>query len=404
MGNNAAFDFDRIIPRQGTGSRKWDAVDAVFGSADVLPLWIADMDFASPEAVTRRLIERASHPIYAYNTQDAALYQAFIDWVNRRHDWEFARESILLAPGVVPSIILSILALSEPGDGVIIQPPVYPPFFDSIKDNRRTIVENPLLQNNGRYEMDYDDLEQKLADPKNKLLLLCSPHNPVGRVWNKAELARVAELCQTYDVDVLSDEIHSDLVYRGHTHTVFAALGEAAAKRSVTFMAASKTFNIAGLNFSFIVAPCKRRRALIEAEINRLHIRRNNLFGVLATEAAYSEGDAWLDTLLMYLEANADTFVDFVNNRLPGVKAVKPEGTYLAWLDFSEYFADGNALDEFLVHKARVGLNSGRTFGRQGEGFARLNLATQRGILLEALTRIEQALNSVRPANLAVKP
>jgi cystathionine beta-lyase len=392
---DANFDFNQIIPRKGTGSRKWDAVDTVFGSADVLPLWIADMDFASPEAVTRKLIERASHPIYAYNTQEASLYQAFINWVKRRHNWEIEQDWILLAPGVVPSIVLSILALSEPGDGVIIQPPVYPPFFDSIKDNQREIVENPLIENNGRYEIDYDDLEQKLADPKNKLLLFCSPHNPVGRVWTRAELSKVYELCQKYNVDVLSDEIHSDLVYSEHKHTVFASLGTPVCKQSVTFMAASKTFNVAGLNLSFSVVPCKRRRALIKAEINRLHLNRNNLFGVLASETAYAEGDSWLDGLLEYLEKNADTLVDFTEKRLPKVKVVKPEGTYLAWLDFRAYFSNAKELDDFLVQKAKVGLNSGKTFGRQGEGFARINLATQRSVLLEALVRIEKALEAV---------
>ncbi|MDF2501166.1 MAG: Cystathionine beta-lyase [Anaerosporomusa subterranea] len=392
---DANFDFSQIIPRKGTGSRKWDAVDTVFGSADVLPLWIADMDFASPEAVTRKLIERASHPIYAYNTQEASLYQALINWVKRQHNWEIEQDWIILAPGVVPSIVLSILALSEPGDGVIIQPPVYPPFFDSIKDNQREIVENPLIENNGRYEIDYDDLEQKLADPKNKLLLFCSPHNPVGRVWTRAELSKVYELCQKYNVDVLSDEIHSDLVYSEHKHTVFASLGTPVCKQSVTFMAASKTFNVAGLNLSFIVVPCKRRRALIKAEINRLHLNRNNLFGVLASETAYVEGDAWLDGLLEYLEKNADTLVDFTEKRLPKVKVVKPEGTYLAWLDFRAYFSNAKELDDFLVQKAKVGLNSGKTFGRQGEGFARINLATQRSVLLEALVRIEKALEAV---------
>lgn len=386
------FDFDRQIARRGTGSRKWDALDSVFGSRDILPLWIADMDFASPPAVVQKLLERAAHPVYAYNTQEASLYQAFSDWVKRRHGWEIQQEWILLAPGVVPSVILSILALSQPGDGVIIQPPVYPPFFDSIRDNRRTIVENPLLDHDGYYTIDYADLEQKLANPNNKLLLLCSPHNPVGRVWSRSELAKVYELCQKYHVDVLADEIHSDLVYREHRHTVFASLGDPVCKQSVTFMAASKTFNLAGLNLSFIVAPCKRRRALIAAEFGRLHLRRNNLFGVLAAEAAYASGDAWLDALLAYLETNADILIEFVKTRLSKLRIVKPEGTYLAWLDFRAYFPGNKELHDFLVQKAKVGLNQGTTFGSQGEGFARLNFATQRSVLLEALQRIERAL------------
>jgi cystathionine beta-lyase len=294
----------------------------------------------------------------------------------------------------VPAIILSILALSEPGDGVIIQPPVYPPFFASIKDNNRTIVENPLVSKDGYYEIDFEDLEQKLADTKNKLLLLCNPHNPVGRVWTRDELTKIYNLCQKYKVDVLSDEIHSDLVYNRHKHTVFASLGTPVCKQSVTFMAASKTFNIAGLNTSYMIIPCSRRRALLEAEVNRLHLRRNNLFGVLATEAAYQEGEAWLKALLVYLENNADTLVQFIEAKLPKVKVVKPEGTFLAWLDFRAHFKDSQELDQFLIEEAKVGLNSGKSFGNQGEGFARINFATQRSVLLSALIRVEKALTT----------
>lgn len=393
--SNTEFDFDQIINRRGTGSRKWDDIGKVFGSSEILPLWIADMDFASPRAISAKIAERAEHPIYAYNAQQESFYQAIVDWVKRRHHWDIDKEWIIQAPGVVPSIILSILALSKPGDGIIIQPPVYPPFFASIKDNNRTIVENPLISNNGHYEIDFSDLEKKLADPQNKLLLFCSPHNPVGRVWRHEELKRVYDLCQKYQVDVLSDEIHNDLVYSGHKHTAFASLGESVLKQSVTFMAASKTFNIAGLNTSYIIAPCKRRRGLIEAEFARMHIGRNNLFGVLATETAYEVGEAWLDRLLVYLEKNADTLVNFVEANLPGVNVVKPEGTYLAWLDFRALFKDDKELNAFLIEKAKVGLNPGKSFGAQGEGFARLNFATQRTVLLEALTRIENALKKI---------
>ena len=395
--NNTIVDFDKIISRHATGSVKWDALNKVFGSEDVLPLWVADMDFPSPEAVINAVNERASHPLYGYNTQESSLYQSIIEWVKRRHGWEIEKDWILLAPGVVPSIIFSILALSQPGDGIIIQPPVYPPFLASIKDNGREVVENPLIAVEGHYEMNFVDLEEKLSDPNNKFLLLCSPHNPVGRVWTVDELRKVYELCQKYTVDVLSDEIHNDLVFEGHTHTVFASLGTPVCKQSVTFMAASKTFNIAGLNFSYIIVPCKRRRALIAGCINNLHMNRNNLFGVIATETAYQKGDAWLDALLVYLEKNADTLVEFIEKRLPKIKVNKPEGTYLAWLDFRAYFTDDNELQKFLVHIAKVGLNPGKNFGSQGEGFARINLATQRSVLLEALERIEKALTLQGP-------
>lgn len=390
--DHVIFDFDKIISRQGTGSRKWDALGTVFGSHDVLPLWIADMDFACPKAVAAAILERASHPIYAYNTQERSIFQSLIEWVKKRHGLDIDHEWILLAPGVVPSIILSILALSKPGDGVIIQPPVYPPFFSSIQDNDRKIVANPLILKDGHYEMDFEDLEQKLAEPENKLLLFCSPHNPVGRVWSRAELKQVYELCQKYEVDVLADEIHSDLVFGGHKHTVFASLGTPVCKQSVTFMAASKSFNIAGLNFSFIIVPCKRRRELIHAWIGKLHISSNSIFGGTGTAAAYREGEAWLNALLVYLERNRDLLIDFVETRLPGIKVNKPEGTYLAWLDFRAYFARDKELQSFLVQKAKVGLNAGKSFGTQGEGFARINIATPKSVLLEGLSRIEKAL------------
>ena len=275
---------------------------------------------------------------------------------------------------------------------MIIQTPVYPPFFDSIRDNERRIVENPLLKINGRYEIDFDDLERKLAEPRNKLLLFCSPHNPTGRVWSSEDLKQVYNLCRKYSVDVLSDEIHSDLVYTGRRHTVYASLGESVVKQSVTFMAASKTFNIAGLNLSFAIVPCQRRRGLINAWLTRLHLRRNNLFGVLASEAAYRDGEIWLESLLPYLEKNAETLVEFAQKRLPGIGVYKPEGTYLAWLDFRSCFSSAAELRKFLVHQAQVGFNSGEDFGVAGAGFARLNFATQRSTLLEALTRIERAL------------
>lgn len=382
-----AFDFDTVVSRQGTGSLKWEKY-----SKDVLPLWVADMDFACPEAVSRKMVERASHPMYGYNTQDPALMESIVAWVRRRHSWDIQPEWIVLAPGVVTSVIVAILALSQQGEGVIIQPPVYHPFFSIIRDNEREVAENPLLFTNDRYEIDFSHLEQTLANRTNKLLLLCSPHNPVGRVWTRSELTRVYQLCQQYEVDVLSDEIHCDVVFSRHKHTVLASLSTPAPERCITFMSASKTFNLPGLNCSFMVIPCPRRRALIDGWLNRLHIRRNNLFGVLATEAAFRNGDNWLEALLSYLEGNADTLVDFVRTRLPGVNVAKPEGTYLAWLDFRKRFTSATELDDFLLQKAKVGLNRGITFGRQGEGFTRLNFAVPRSQLLEALIRIEQAM------------
>ena len=388
------FDFDEVLERKGTGSRKWDGVVEVFGE-EVLPLWIADMDFASPAAITDALRRRVEHPVYAYNTQEESLYQAVVDWNRRRHGWQLERDWLLFTPGVVPGLTLAVYSLTQEGDGVIIQPPVYPPFFELIKDNGRRVVENPLLQINGRYEMDFADLEKKMAEANNKVLLLCSPHNPTGRVWSRDELSRVLALAQRYQVTVLSDEIHSDIVYKGHRHIPLASLAGERSDNIVTFMAASKTFNVAGLNLSYLVCSCPEKRKLLDSWLGRLHLRRNNLFGVLATEAAYRQGEEWLGGLLEYLDGNAQMVQTFLAEKLPDVAMVKPEGTYLLWLDFRRCIPIGAELERFLVEKCKVGLNGGRSFGSQGNGFARLNIATSRTVLREALERIENGLREI---------
>ena len=387
------FDFDEPIQRKNTGSRKWDSLVSVFGKEDVLPLWIADMDFAAPPEVVAALQERVKHPVYGYNIQEDRVFDAIIAWNKRRHGIEIEKDWLVLTPGVVPAFTFGIYALTQPGDGVIIQPPVYPPFFAAIRDNERTVVENSLIERNGYYEIDFVDLEAKLAEPQNKVLLFCSPHNPVGRVWKKEELQRIQNLCRQYEVDVLCDEIHNDLIYSEHEHTVLAYLQEDVWKQTITFMAASKTFNIAGLNFSYAIIPCSRRRKKFVSWLSRMHLNRNNLFGVLATQAAYENGEEWLEELLRYVEENANVLSRFVQERLPQVQTVKPEGTYLAWLDFRKVFSSGDELRNFLINQAQIGLNDGSSFGLQGEGFARINLATQRSLLLEALQRIEKSLS-----------
>ncbi len=392
-----AFDFDNVLERRGTGSRKWDGVQEVFGE-EVLPLWIADMDFSSPPAVAEALQERAAHPIYAYNTQEESLYDAIIEWNRRRHAWQIQREGLLLTPGVVPALTLAVYSFSKEGEGVIIQPPVYPPFFELVKENGRAVVENPLRLQNGRYEIDFADLEEKMANPNNTLLLLCSPHNPIGRVWSREELTAIQALARRYQVTILADEIHSDIVYRGRRHIPLASIEGGASDNIVTFMAASKTFNVAGLNLSYVVVPCPQKRKQLDNWIGRMHLRRNNLFSVLATEAAYRQGGEWLDALLPYLAANAEYAAQFLQERLPEVAMVKPEGTYLIWLDFNKYFSNSCELDRFMVQEANVGLNSGQSFGRQGEGFVRFNIATSRRILHEALERIERALKKTGKA------
>ncbi len=383
--------FDEVIDRRNSRCRKWDNVEEVFGTHDILPLWIADMDFAAPPGVVDAINRAARHRIYGYHTRPQSFYQAAVDWVGRRHGWQVKLEWVINAPGVVPSIIAAILALTDPGDEVIIQPPVYPPFFSCVTKNGRQLVENPLRCADGRYEMDFDDLERKISS-KTKMLILCSPHNPVGRVWTQAELTRLNEICLQHDIIVLADEIHSDLVFKGHKHIPVAALHDDAQRNTVTCISPSKTFNIAGFYTSYVIIADQSKRKKFLRVLEALEISQGNSFGVIAAEAAYRTGEGWLEDLLPYLEANADFMADYIAENIPGISMSKPEGTYLGWLDCRGLTIDSRDLKEFFVRKAKVGLNDGRTFGVQGEGFVRLNFGCPRSTLAEGLERIRQAV------------
>jgi cystathionine beta-lyase len=389
-----SHNFDKIVERYNTGSRKWDNVSEVFGDAEVLPLWIADMDFASQPAVVKAIQDKAAHGVFGYPARRTSLQDAVVNWIGTRHNWAVEREWISIAPGVVSSISAAVLALTEPGDSIMIQPPVYPQFFSCVRSNGRKIVENALKNTNGHYEFDFDDLEAKLDD-RVKMLILCSPHNPVGRVWSEAELRRLADICLKHHIIVLADEIHQDLVFSRSKHTTFASLSPEIANATVTCIAASKTFNVAGLNTSFIITPDPEKRKKLNRFLHNLEIEKTTIFGGTAAEAAYYHGEEWLEELLIYLEANADYIVEYVAQHLPGVKVVKPEGTYLIWLDFRELFPSSAALSQFLIKEAKVGLNDGGSFGSQGEGFARLNFGCPRAIIQEALQRISQAIGNL---------
>lgn len=388
------YNFDTSLSRKGTGCRKWDSLNSVFGQNDILPFWIADMDFAAPPGVTAALKAKVEHPVYGYHTREQSFYQSAIDWESTRHGWNIKREWVLNTPGVVPSINFAILSLTEPGDQIIIQPPVYPPFFACVTKNNRHLVENPLINQDGHYVPDFDDLERKM-NPKVKLLILCSPHNPVGRVWTQDELARLADICLRHNVIIVSDEIHADLVYSGNKHLPLALLGPDVAQSTITFVSPSKTFNIAGTYTSFAIIPNDTMRSKIAQLMDALHLESGNLFGVTAAEAAYRTGSQWLDELLPYLESNAQFLYDFTKDNIPGVKTTKPQGTYLAWLDFRESGIPASKLNSFLVHQAGLGLNDGTTFGTQGTGFARLNFGCTRTLLAEGLFRLETAMKNL---------
>jgi len=386
-----SFDFDRIIPREHTASVKWDARQGYFGRDDLLPMWVADMDFVAPEAVTRALVERARHPVYGYTLYPDALYDALIGWLRARHGWTIERDWVIWSPGVVPSLFAAVRAFSQPGEGVIVQPPVYHPFFSAATDNGRRVVENPLRLEGDSYGFDLDDLERRAAAPDTRLLLLCSPHNPVGRVWREDELRAVLAIARRHGLTVLSDEIHHDLVYPGHRHTPLATLVDDPAD-IVTAVAPSKTFNIPGLGLSALIVPDPTRRAALNRVFGELHVGASNPFAIAAFVAAYSEGGPWLDALLAYLAASRALVLDFTAGRLPGIRAVAPEGTYLVWLDCRGLGLDDVALRTFFVDAARVGMNPGIGFGGAGSGFMRLNLGAPRTLVAEALERIAAAL------------
>ncbi|MBU0499149.1 MAG: PatB family C-S lyase [Gammaproteobacteria bacterium] len=388
------FDFDRPIPREGTGSVKWDGRAGVFGphNADVLPLWVADMDFAAPEAVTRALIERAAHPIYGYSLFPDSLFDALAGWMHQRHGWPIEREWVIWAPGVVPSLHAAVLGLTRPGEGVIVQSPVYPPFFSAVRVTGRRLIENPLRLEGDRYVMDLAHLEHCAKEAR--LLILCSPHNPVGRVWTEEELQAVLAIARRHGLAILSDEIHHDLVYPGETHQVLARLA-GPDDRVVTAVAPSKSFNIPGLGLSALICPGPEDRAALVHAFDQLHVSASNPFGIAAFEAAYREGGPWLDALLAYLAGTRAFALGFIARECPGIRAIPPQGTYLLWLDCRGLGLDDPTLKSFFLEKARIGLNPGISFGAPGSGFMRLNLGAPRATVAEALQRLAQALRPI---------
>ncbi|MGD8455685.1 MAG: MalY/PatB family protein [Anaerolineales bacterium] len=397
------YDFDREIDRRGTQSVKWeyvpnedhssiDPTEQFFGEERMLPMWVADMDFPAPPAVIEALEARARHGIFGYTTPADSYFQAVEDWMRRRHGWEIDRRWIVTTPGVIPGLKTMVRTFSARGEKVLIQPPVYHPFYHVIDDNERGLATNPLIYENTAYRMDYEDLEEKLSDPLVKMVILCNPHNPIGRVWNKEELIRLGELCLAHDVLVVSDEIHCDLLFKGVAFTPFATLGEAFAQNAIICTAGSKTFNLAGLHHSNIIIPNPDLREGFKKTLERSSTFGNNLFGLAALEAAYSQGEEWLDQLLDYLDENRQYLEDYIAEFIPQIKVVKPEGTYLIWLDCRELGLDKVGLEKFMREEARLYLDEGYIFGPEGEGFERMNIACPRSILVDALARLKGAV------------
>lgn len=389
------YDFDTVIDRRNTDCAKWDGMAPLFGTNDLLPMWVADMDFTAPPEVIEALRERVEHGIFGYTRRFEPYREAIAGWFLRRHDWKINTDWIRHAPGVVPALAAAIMAFTQPGEGILVQPPVYYPFFSTIKGRGRTVVENPLKLVNGRFEMDFDDLEKKLDDSAVKLVFLCSPHNPVGRVWSREELVTFGAICAARGVVVVSDEIHCDILYKGARHTPLADVSDAMRESTITTIAPSKTFNIAGLATAAVVIPSKRLRDNYQSVIDFVHIDGGNVFGTTALEAAYTKGDAWLDELLHYLEGNLAFIDTFLAEHLPEVSLLRPEGTYVPLLDCRSLKLSGPQLEKLLVEKGKVALDGGHWFGTGGEGFVRINIATPRSLLKDGMERITRAIGSL---------
>lgn len=382
------YDFDKTIDRRATNSYKWDSAPE-----GVLPMWVADMDFRTASAIIDALQKRVAHGIFGYTRVPDAYYDAVTSWFSRRHGWDIDREWIIYTSGVVPAVSAVIKALTVPGDKVIVQTPVYNCFFSSIRNNGCEIVSNPLRRTADTYEMDFDALERCAADPRAKVMLLCNPHNPAGRVWSPDELTRLGNICLRNGVTVVADEIHCELVYQGFKYTPFASLSDAFLHRSVTCVSPSKAFNIAGLQIANIVAFDNDLRSRIDKAININEVCDVNPFGVAATIAAYNEGEEWLNQLVDYLHGNYEAMAEFCRRELPEFPITRLEGTYLVWMDCSSLGMPSDALEHALLEDARLWLNAGTMYGAEGEGYMRWNIACPRSVMLDGLNRF---LNFVR--------
>lgn len=386
------YNFDTIIDRSNNFAAKWSEMDKKYGTNDLIPMWVADMDFKAAPCIIDALRNRLEQGIYGYTTRPNSYNESIVNWVSRRFGWNIKSEWLVFSPGVIPAISILIQELTNEGDKIMIQEPVYSPFNSVVKDNKRELVISPLKKlEDGNYVMDYEDVEAKIKDVK--IFILCNPHNPVGRVWTKEELKQLGDICIKHNVKVISDEIHSDIIFKGYKHIPFASICKEFEQNSITCMAPTKTFNIAGLQMSQVILPNEDDYKALDSAFARIDIRRNNAFSLVATEAAYNHGEEWLTDFIDYLEGNMDFAVDYIEKNMPKLKVRKPQGTYLLWVDFSELGLSDDEVAKFLVENAKVALNNGPSFGIGGQGYQRINLACPRSMVEEALTRIKNAID-----------
>jgi cysteine-S-conjugate beta-lyase len=400
------YDFDTVCDRTNTNCAKWDARAALFGSADVIPMWVADMDFPCAQPVIEALKKRSEHPFYGYTQAGSNVIEAVVERMQRKFNWKIRPEWVVFTPGVVPALGAAVRALTHPGDEIILQEPVYYPFFGAVTSSGCQIVNNGLKLIHGRYEMDYEDLERKFhgklgmgpGSSRAKAIIICNPQNPVGRLWDKDELTKMGQIVIRHGGVIISDEIHCELLFRGYRHTPFASISEEFEQNSLVCMAPSKTFNLAGLGASSIIIPNKKLRESFN-NIRSGILPGPNLYGLTGLEAAYRYGDEWLEQVLDYLQANLDFLLEYFASKIPRIKVVQPQGTYLIWLDCRGLGMDDLSLRKFMREKARVGFDDGFLFGTAGSGFQRMNIACPHALLAEALSRIEKAVADLKVAD-----
>jgi cysteine-S-conjugate beta-lyase len=389
------WNFDRPVNREGTDCIKYDLREEIFGLKNIIPMWVADMDFFTPDFVVESLHKRLDYEIYGYSFRPPEYYQSIIKWIKTRHNWTIEKEWISFSPGIVPALNFCTLAFSQPGDSIVVQPPVYFPFFTAAESHGRNLIYNRLSESEGKWNMDFNSLVSGIND-KTKMIILSNPHNPVGRVWTPEELNILGDICLKHNILIISDEIHCDLVLPGFIHTPMASLSEKISEITVTLIAPSKTFNLAGLSTSSVIISNPALRKSFNRIVDNLHIGGGNIFGTTASIAAYTHGYEWLFALLDYIDHNVEFVIGYCREMIPEIIPVPPEATYMIWLDCRKFGMNGKELQNFFVTKAGVGMNEGSTFGPGGEGFMRMNLGTTHQTVMKALEQIEKAVSTLR--------
>jgi cystathionine beta-lyase len=388
------WNFDETVKREGTFCVKYDLRKEIFGKPDVIPMWVADMDFKTPDFVIDSLHKRLDHEICGYSFRPPEYFASISAWMKNRHGWIIDNEWICFSPGIVPALNFCTLAYTKPGDSIIVQPPVYFPFFSAVEAHGRKLIFNNLQESAGRYRMDFDQL-MEIITPDTRMIMISNPHNPVGRIWTREELEALADICLRNNIIIISDEIHSDLVMPGYKHIPLASLSEEIASKTITLIAPSKTFNLAGLSTSSVIISNPELRKSFNAIVENLHVGNGNLFGTIASISAYTNGQEWLEQLITYLSGNIRLVEDFCRERIPQIIPVTTEATYMIWLDCRKLGMKGRELNSFFINQTGVGLNEGSTFGNGGEGYMRMNVATTRKTLQKALEQIEKAVSDL---------